>query len=107
MTDDGSRKRIRTPIAAQERAAAAANAVVRLWTACPQAERVTPYDMQHLYIFNWLLNAEYEGVAEHEMARVIFRIDAARHPVWAQTVVRTHLQRAHWLRNGDFPYLDW
>jgi hypothetical protein len=110
-TPDGFSSRARTPIAAQERAQARASSasgdVVRLWTACPQADRVTAYDMQHLYIFNWLLNAEYEGAAEHEMARVIFHIDAARQPVWAQTVVRSHLHRAHWLRNGDFPYLDW
>ncbi len=106
--DGPSRRRTpRTPIAAQERAAAAVNNVVRFWTACPQADRVTAYDMQHLYVFNALLNAEYDGAAEADMARAIFRIDPALHPAWAQTVVRTHLSRAQWLRNGDCPYLDW
>ena len=99
---------VRTPVAAQERAVAArSNTVVRLWTACPQPPKVSPYDMQHLYVFNWLLNAEYEGTAEPEMARVIFHIDPAKEPGRAQLVVRTHLHRAHWLMNGDFPFLDW
>jgi hypothetical protein len=101
-------KRVRTPVAAQERAVAArTNTVVRLWTACPQPPKVSPYDMQHLYVFNWLLNAEYEGTPEAEMARVIFHIDPAKEPGRAQLVVRTHLDRAHWLMNGDFPFLDW
>ena len=63
--------------------------------------------MQHLYVFNWLLNAEHEGTPEAEMARVIFHIDPAKEPARAQLVVRSHLHRAHWLMNGDFPYLDW
>ncbi|MBL6854325.1 MAG: hypothetical protein ISS15_14815 [Alphaproteobacteria bacterium] len=101
-------KRARTPVAAQARAVAARDRnVVRLWTACPQPPKVSPYDMQHLYVFNWLLDAQHEGVPEAEMARVIFHIDPAREPARAQLVVRTHLYRAHWLMNGDFPFLNW
>ena len=102
-----SSRRAGTPIAAQERAQAARDNVVRLWTACPMADKLTPYDMQNLGVFNFLLNAEYEGAPQTEMARIIFRIDPDRHPAWASSVVRTHLARAHWLREHDFPYLDW
>lgn len=98
---------VRTPIAAQERAVAARDNVVRLWTTCPSGDGVTAYDRQHLPVFNWLLNAQSEGVPLCEMARVVFRIDPGKYPDRASTVVRTHLERAHWLRTQAFPYLEW
>ncbi|HEX4302595.1 MAG TPA: hypothetical protein VHZ78_07365 [Rhizomicrobium sp.] len=100
-------KRVRTPIAAQERAFVFRNNIVKLWTPCRQAERTTVYDMQHLDIFNRLLNAEYDGASHGEMAQFVFGIDAALYPNWAAAVVNSHLERAHWLRDKDFPYLDW
>lgn len=100
-------ERVRTPIAAQERAALARDNVVRLWTACPSGDGVTAYDRQHLPIFNGLLNAQSEGVAPCEMARIVFRIDPAKYPDRASTVVRTHLERAQWLRSQAFAFLEW
>ncbi len=97
----------RTPIAAQERAFVFRNNIVKLWTPCRQADRTTVYDMQHLDIFNRLLNAEYEGASHGDMAQSVFGIDAGLYPNWAACVVGSHLERAHWLRNRDFPYLDW
>ncbi len=41
------------------------------------------------------------------MARAIFRIDVDKHPAWALNVVRTHLDRAHWVRDNEISYLDW
>ncbi|HEY0300707.1 MAG TPA: hypothetical protein VGC36_05215 [Rhizomicrobium sp.] len=81
--------------------------VVRLWNVCPWADALTAYDMQHLTTYNWLLNAESEGVSEREMARIIFRIEVDKRPSWALTVVRTHLDRAHWVQDNEFPYLNW
>jgi hypothetical protein len=107
LHDSQSGKRVRTPMAAQERAFVFRNNVIRLWTPCARPPRVTAYDMQHLGIFNRLLNAEYEGASPEDMARAVFGIDANLHPGWAALVVSTHLERAHWLRLNDFPYLDW
>ena len=107
LRDSKSDRRVRTPMAAQERAFVFRNNVIRFWTACARPDKVTAYDMQHLGVFNRLLNAEYGGASWGEMACSVFGIDAERHPRWAASVVGTHLERAHWLRLNEFPYLDW
>ena len=84
-----------------------ADNVVSLWNTCPQPEEVTDYDLRNIYLYGNLLQAESEGAAERKMAEVIFRIGFDRHPVWALSVVRTHLARAHWMKENIFPLLDW
>jgi len=81
--------------------------VVRLWNACPCSDHVTAYDMANIHIYNWLLNAENEGMSESEMARMVFGLDAMRRPERSAIVVRTHLSRAHWMQDNEFPYLNW
>lgn len=81
--------------------------VVRLWNKCPWSGEVTDYDRRNLYIYGWLLDGNCAGVPEREMARVIFGIDADRHPARAALVVRSHLERARWLQDGEIPFLNW
>ena len=81
--------------------------LVRIWGACPWADQVTAYDRQHIYVFNWLLNGASEGASEYDMARVIFGLDPNKNRSWALLVVRTHLERARWLKEHAVPYLDW
>ena len=83
------------------------NTVVRLWGACPWSHAVTDYDRQNIYVYGRLLEGEGAEVPEREMARIIFGICADRHPFRALTVVRSHLSRAHWLKENHIPYLDW
>jgi hypothetical protein len=84
-----------------------ANNVVRFWTTCPHSDSITEYDMHNLSFFALLLHSEFEGGSERHMAETFFRIKVDRHPGWAANVVRTHLARAHWIKNNVFPLLDW
>jgi hypothetical protein len=81
--------------------------VVRLWGACPWSDAITGYDRRNIYIYGWLLDGDCAGVPDRDMARAIFGIDADRDPARAQRVVRSHLERARWLQNHHFPFLDW
>ncbi len=81
--------------------------VVRLWHDCPHAEEVTEYDRAIVYLYGRLLAAEAEGAPPQRMARMFFAIDADRHPARARNVVRSHLARAHWLKDNVFPMIDW
>lgn len=81
--------------------------LIRLWGACPWADEVTDYDRRHIYVFNWLLNGASEGASELDMARIIFGLDPYKNRSWALLVVRTHLDRARWLKENAVPYLDW
>ena len=81
--------------------------VVRLWGPCPWDAAITDYDRRNIYIYGWLLDGDCAGVPDRDLARGIFGIDADREPARAQRVIRTHLERARWLQNNHFPFLDW
>jgi len=81
--------------------------VVRLWGSCPQSETITEYDRRNIYIYGWLLDGDCAGVPDRDLARSIFGIDAAREPDRARRVVQSHLERARWLHNNHFPFLNW
>jgi len=81
--------------------------VVRLWQDCPHADEVTEYDRKNAYLFGLMLQAEADGATPRYLAGLLFDIDADRYPVRAQSVVRSHLARAHWLQDNAFPMLDW
>ncbi len=87
--------------------ALAADNVVPLWNLCTHAEQVTEYDLRNVYLYGHLLEAEREGASERHMAETVFRLRVDRHPVWALEVVRTHLARAHWMKQNVHPLIDW
>jgi predicted transposase YbfD/YdcC len=95
------------PSAATGEADTPANNVVRLWMVCPHAETVTGYDRENLTIYALLLQAEFEGASERHMAEAFFAIAFDRNPRRAETVVRSHLARAHWLKEHVYPHFDW
>ena len=81
--------------------------VVRLWTMCPWGDGLTAYDLEHVYLFNQLLDAEADGADDLEMARAIFGLDVRKQPDRAFAIVHSHLLRAHWLLENELPYLNW
>ncbi|MEI9992091.1 MAG: hypothetical protein WDM86_18895 [Rhizomicrobium sp.] len=83
-----------------------ADHAIRLWNACPWSDAVTAYDLRNVHLYNELLNAEAQGASLREMASAHFRIGVDAHPGWALHVVSTHLERAHWMQDSEFAYLD-
>jgi hypothetical protein len=81
--------------------------IVRLWTACPKSEKLTPYDVRNLCLYANLLDAELDGVQQREVARVLFRIDFDRHRSLALKAIETHRERAHWIQKNVMPFLNW
>lgn len=70
---------------------------------CPPVEtRLTDYDRAHLATYVRLLDAESEGAAWQEVAKIIFGIDANCEFARAEHIYQTHLARAHWMTNNGF-----
>ncbi|MEJ0024482.1 MAG: DUF2285 domain-containing protein [Rhizomicrobium sp.] len=82
-------------------------AAIRLWGPCPWSDALSDYDRRHIAIYARLLHDESEGASEAELAQEIFRIDPRANRDRMQRVVRSHLQRAHWIADTLFPMLDW
>ena len=81
--------------------------VVRLWGTCPCSDTVTAYDRRNIYIYGWLLEGDCAGVPDRDLAGSSFGSEAARAPARATRVVRSHLERARWLQNNHYPFMDW
>lgn len=63
----------------------------------PNGSEVTEYDRAHLSLYLRLLDADADGADWHEVAQVLFGIDAAADPARARQVHDAHLARAKWL----------
>lgn len=90
-----------------DRAESSGANLVRLWSTCPHTDTVTEYDRRNLSLYAILLHSEFEGGSVRHMAEVFFHIPFDRYPQRAVNVVRTHLARAHWMKNNVYPLLDW
>jgi hypothetical protein len=70
----------------------------------PTAPMVTDYDKAHLRLYLRLLDADAEGAAWEQVARLLLDIDPAAERGRALRRHETHLDRARWMT--DQGYLD-
>ncbi|MUZ65675.1 DNA -binding domain-containing protein [Agrobacterium vitis] len=73
----------------------------------PTDERLTDYDRAHLSTYLRLLDAETEGAAWQEVAKIIFGLEPKSDLARAELMYKTHLARAHWMTNNGFKDLIW
>jgi hypothetical protein len=71
----------------------------------PQANAVTPYDLQHATTYLRLLDAEAEGADWREVARLLLGLDPRRDPERAHQVWQDHLARAQWMSEHGYRQL--
>ena len=83
-----------------------ADNLLKFWTVCPWSDTLTKYDLENIYLFARLLDAENEGADIDEIARLVFRLKP-QHRDRARRIVSSHLARAHWLMKNEFPFLNW
>ena len=89
------------------RARRSTGAAAPRWDVCPSGRALGDYDRRNVALFAWLLHDEAEGASEDDLARDVFGFAHRRYSAWARKVVRSHLERAHWLRDNAFPFLGW
>jgi len=70
----------------------------------PSASTVTDYDRAHLKLYLRLLDADAEGAAWDDVARLLLEIDPVADPDRAKRRHENHLIRARWMT--DQGYLD-
>lgn len=68
----------------------------------PTEPSVTDYDRAHAPIYLRLLDAAAEGAAWEEACRIVLGIDPDREPNRAESVHRSHLERARWLTKHGY-----
>ncbi len=68
----------------------------------PWSDTITPYDEAHLPVYLRLLDANADGAAADDMARIIFDIDPAKEPERARRIVASHLRRARWMTEHGY-----
>lgn len=68
----------------------------------PWSDAITPYDEAHLAVYLRLLDADSDGAAADEMARIILGIDPAKEPERAQKTLTSHLRRARWMTEHGY-----
>jgi type VI secretion system activator RovC-like protein len=71
----------------------------------PQADDLTPYDMEHLVTYLRLLDADTDGAEWTEGASVVLHIDPVREPERARRAWDSHLARARWMTEHGFQHL--
>lgn len=71
----------------------------------PDDTCLTDYDRAHLSTYLRLLDAEDEGAAWEEVAKIIFGIDPNSDPARAAQTYSSHLARAHWMTENGFKEL--
>ena len=68
----------------------------------PARDFVTDYDRAQVRLYARLLDAEADGAALGDIARLLFGIDARRDPERAQNVHDRHLARARWMAENGY-----
>jgi hypothetical protein len=69
----------------------------------PPAEAdITAYDRAQAAVYLRLLDAERDGAAWDTVAAVVLLQDVKANPAGARRMYVSHLERAHWLRDGGF-----
>ena len=68
----------------------------------PTDPQLTDYDRAHLPIYLRLLDADAEGAAWEEAARIVLGLDPARDREQAKRLYDSHLARARWLSGHGY-----
>lgn len=68
----------------------------------PRGEPLTDYDRAHATIYLRLLDAEAAGADWREVAQIVLGVDPKSDAQRAEIMHRSHLARAHWLRDGGY-----
>ena len=76
----------------------------RIADEAPIALALTDYDRAHLKLYLRLLDADEEGAAWDEVAKVLLEIDPVAEPDRARRRHESHLARARWMTEQG--YLD-
>ncbi|MBV8977333.1 MAG: DUF2285 domain-containing protein [Alphaproteobacteria bacterium] len=71
----------------------------------PWSDDLTDYDHAHFSIYARLLDAEADGAAENEIARIVLAIDPAAEPDRARRCLASHLTRARWMSEHGYFHL--
>ena len=79
--------------------------IVRLWGPCPWTEQASDYDRANINLYARLLHDESEGASEAELGYFVFGFTCPTQR--SRLVVRSHLDRAHWIADTLFPLLGW
>lgn len=65
----------------------------------PEGDALTDYDREHAALYLRLLDAEAAGADWRDVSKTVFGGDLGEH---AESQYRSHLARAHWLRDGAY-----
>jgi len=71
----------------------------------PWSDVLTDYDHAHFSIYARLLDAEADGAAQNEIARIVLAIDPATEPDRARRCLASHLTRARWMTEHGYRHL--
>lgn len=72
----------------------------RIAETAPTTEVLTAYDISHLSTYLRLLDADAEGPAWADVARVVLDLDPEKDPVRSNRIWASHLGRARWIAAG-------
>jgi hypothetical protein len=70
--------------------------------AAPTDSTLTAYDHEHLITYFRMLDADAEGAAWEEVARVVLHLDPGHEPDRAKRVFESHLARAKWMMEHGY-----
>ena len=80
--------------------------VLPLCGLCPSASTLTEFDIRNMALYTFLLVAEEDGAGLEELATAVLKFDLARNRRWAIRVTLSYLQRARWVHDYLYPWLD-
>ena len=68
----------------------------------PVEPTMTAYDQTHAKTYLRMLDADADGAAWEEVARLVLSIDPAAEPGRARRCFNTHLERARWMSANGY-----
>jgi len=71
----------------------------------PWSDGLTDYDHAHFSIYARLLDAEADGAAQNDIARIVLAIDPDAEPDRARRCLASHLTRARWMTKHGYLHL--
>jgi hypothetical protein len=71
----------------------------------PAPDEITPYDEAHFVTYLRLLDAEIEGAAWEESARIVLGLDPDQDRSSAMHIYANHLNRAKWMTTNGYAHL--
>jgi len=71
----------------------------------PWSDGLTEYDHAHFATYARLLDAEADGAAHNDIARIVLAIDPVTEPDRAKRCLVSHLKRARWMSEHGYQRL--